>query len=236
MNLEPIATIATPFSEKFAIPRQSQIIKQAQGVVTFYGDYHHVDSLNGLLAHSHYWLIWGFHLHTEADKTLTVRPPRLGGNQRVGVFSTRSPFRPNNLGLSIAKLETVDNDKLSVTFSGVDMLSGSPIYDIKPYIPYVDRCPEATSTWAGCSPETTFNVVFLPEVEQQLRYDDQQHGRKLFELVSALLTYDPRPAYKNGQIDDKIYATTLYNMDIAWRIDQQTVTVISAKTVNNENN
>ncbi|MBS9782060.1 MAG: tRNA (N6-threonylcarbamoyladenosine(37)-N6)-methyltransferase TrmO [Gammaproteobacteria bacterium] len=229
MNITPIGKITTPFSEKFTIPRQAQIVKQAWGKLEFIGDYRHTDSLNGLSAHSHYWLIWGFNLHTDKDKTLTVRPPRLGGNQRVGVFSTRSPFRPNNLGLSVVKLEQIDTDSFSVIFSGVDMLSGTPIYDIKPYIPYADNRPDAVSDWANNPPEKPFMVTFLPEVEQQLSVYDKHYGVNLLALVRELLAYDPRPAYKKGKIDNKIYATTLYDVDIAWQIADNSVTVISAK-------
>lgn len=233
MHIEPIGKILTPFSEKFAIPRQAQIVHEAWGTLTFEGDYCHPESINGLTAHSHYWLIWGFHVNEHKKKTLTVRPPRLGGNTKVGVFATRSPFRPNNLGLSVVKLESVNSDDFSVTFSGVDMLSGSPIYDVKPYVPYADSRQDATSTWADFSPETSFSVVFLPHVEAQLQAYEAQTGLSLLSLISALLAYDPRPAYKNGKIDDKIYATTLYDMDIAWNIDAdaQTVSVISAQRV-----
>ncbi len=231
MNITPIAKITTPFSEKFTIPRQAQIVGQAWGKLQFIGDYRHLDSLNGLSAHSHYWLIWGFDLNVDKDKTLTVRPPRLGGNQRVGVFSTRSPFRPNNLGLSVVKLEQIDTDNFSVMFSGVDMLSGSPIYDIKPYIPYADNRPDAVSDWAGQPPEKSFAVTFLPEVEQQLSAYDKTYGVNLSALVRVLLAYDPRPAYKASKTDEKIYATTLYDVDIAWRITDNSVTVISANVL-----
>ncbi len=129
------------------------------------------------------------------------------------------------------KLESIDHDNFSVTFSGVDMLSGSPIYDIKPYIPYADSRQDASSEWANFSPEKTFSVTFLPNVRKTLENYDEQTGLQLLNLVTALLAYDPRPAYKsakNGKIDDKIYATTLYDMDIAWQIADDNVTVISA--------
>lgn len=233
MHIDPIGKIITPFSEKFAIPRQAQIVNEAWGTLTFKNDYRHAESLDGLTAHSHYWLIWGFHLNEHKDKTLTVRPPRLGGNIKVGVFATRSPFRPNNLGLSVVKLESINPDDFSVTFSGVDMLSGSPVYDLKPYIPYADSRQDAVSKWADHSPDTVFSVEFLPEVKIQLQDYDRQTGRRLLDLVTALLAYDPRPAYKNSKIDDKIYATTLYDMDIAWQIDADThtVSIISVKRV-----
>ncbi|PIE45365.1 MAG: tRNA (N6-threonylcarbamoyladenosine(37)-N6)-methyltransferase TrmO [Gammaproteobacteria bacterium] len=228
MIIEPIATITTPFGEKFAIPRQAQIVTEAWGTLRFSQPYRHKDSLDGLEAHSHYWLIWGFHRHQDKEKSLTVRPPRLGGNRRVGVFSTRSPFRPNNLALSVVKLEHIDREQFCVTFSGVDMLSGSPVYDIKPYAPYADRRIEAASDWADCPPEPVFSVKLLPEVGGTLRDYEKTHGVRLIALIKALLVYDARPAYKKGE-DNKCYATRLYDMDIAWRIKGDTVTVISAK-------
>ncbi len=237
MNIEPIGTIETPFMEKFAIPRQAQIVQQAWGTLNFLGQYRSAESLNGLTAHSHYWVIWGFHVNADKEKTLTVRPPRLGGNTRVGVFATRSPFRPNNLGLSVVKLESVNEQDYSVTFSGVDMLSSSPVYDIKPYIPYADSRADARSQWAGFSPDAPFTVAFYPHVEECLQDYDAETGRRLLPLIAELLAYDPRPAYKNGKIDDKIYATMLYDMDISWKIDitTNTVRVISAQRVHNDN-
>lgn len=229
MNIAPIATIDTPFSEKFAIPRQAQVVQQAMGAVRFTSGFCHADSLDGLTAHSHYWLIWGFHINEHKDKPLTVRPPRLGGNKRVGVFATRSPFRPNNLGLSVVKLESVNHDQFSLIVSGVDMLTGSPIYDIKPYVPYADKCLDAHSDWAESSPESAFTVQFSPAAEVFLQDYDAEYGLCLQTLISALLSYDPRPAYKTDNvIDDKRYATRLYDVEIAWHIHENTVTVIEA--------
>lgn len=228
MHISPIATINTPFSEKFTIPRQAQIVHEALGEIAFIDDYRHVDSLDGLEAHSHYWVIWGFHANTTKEKTLTVRPPRLGGNQRVGVFGTRSPFRPNNLGLSVVKLVSVDRENFTMTVSGVDMLSGSPIYDIKPYIPYADSLPLAHSDWADNPPDAVFTVEILPAVLGTLHDYEQHFGVRVVSLLQSLLRYDVRPAYKKGQIDDKIYATRLYELDISWQIQGETVTVLSA--------
>ncbi len=232
MFIEPIATIHTPFSEKFAIPRQASVVREAVGQIHFNEAYRQADCLNGLDTHSHYWLIWGFHQHVDKPKSLTVRPPRLGGNKRLGVFATRSPFRPNNLGLSIVKREQIDDDNFILSVSGVDMLSGSPIYDIKPYIPYADHCPQATSQWADNAPTPVFTVTFEPEVERLLADYDRARGTRLYALVKALLTYDARPAYKaNKSVDNKRYATRLYDVDIAWQIVGDTVSVVSARAV-----
>lgn len=235
MNIEPIATINTPFSEKFTIPRQASIVTEAVGKLYFTANYRQADCFNGLKAHSHYWLIWGFHKHIDKNKALTVRPPRLGGNTRVGVFATRSPFRPNNLGLSVVKLESLDIEHFSLTVSGVDMLNGTPIYDIKPYIPYADMRQEALSEWANSPPTPKFSVTFLSEAEQILTAYDQAQGTRLRSLLSALLVYDARPAYQSAQTsEDKVYATTLYNVDIKWKINNNRVTVISAEVQKNQ--
>ncbi len=231
MNIHPIATIRTPFSEKFAIPRQANIIKQAVGHVYLQDAYRQAESLDGLAAHSHYWLIWGFHQHVDKNKTLTVRPPRLGGNMRVGVFSTRSPFRPNNLGLSVVKLERLDRENFSLIVSGVDMLDNSPIYDIKPYIPYADACLDAHSEWANQPPTPRFTVEFLPTVKTALHAYDEQHHTQLLSLLTELLRYDARPAYKaNREKDDKTYATTLYGLNITWNIVGERVMVTSVSS------
>lgn len=227
MNITAIGTIETPFREKFAIPRQAQIVQEALGTVQFAANFRHADSLNGLAAHSHYWLVWGFHANADKEKTLTVRPPRLGGNAKVGVFSTRSPFRPNNLGLSVVKLEAINTADYSLTFSGVDMLSGSPIYDIKPYIPYADSRLDAVSAWAEQAPKATFAVQIPTWAKQQLQAYERQTGRRLLSLITALLAYDARPAYKKNRIDDKIYATQLYDVDVAWQITDNTVTIVA---------
>ncbi len=163
-----------------------------------------------------------------------MRPPRLGGNQRVGVFSTRSPFRPNNLGLSVVKLKAVDTDNYTLTVSGVDMLSNSPIYDIKPYIPYSDSITEATSEWANDSPQKDFCVQFSTDAQEVLEcYQvqfQQQYGVDITSLITELLSYDVRPAYKKVKvIDEKIYATQIYNLDIEWRIENNIVYVVAIK-------
>ncbi len=232
MNIDPIATIHTPFSEKFTIPRQAAIVDAAVGRLQFSTAYRHPDALNGLSEHSHYWLIWGFHSHFDKDAALTVRPPRLGGNRRVGVFATRSPFRPNPLGLSVVKLQAIHAEDFCVDFSGVDMLDGSPIYDIKPYIPYADHRPDAQSDWAEKAPAPHFQVTFLPEVAEALKAYDRthHHSSNLYDLVTQLLTYDARPAYKDKKInDDKLYKVRLYDVDIAWRLIDERVCVVEAR-------
>ena len=151
MNIKPIAFIKTDFKEKFGIPRQSGIIEDIKGEIIFEKEYRHPDALRGIEEYSHLWLIFDFSKNHKDEFSPTVRPPRLGGNTRVGVFATRSPFRPNNLGLSCVKFEGIKNDKNKgniLIVSGVDLLDNTPIYDIKPYIPYCDCKPLAKGSFS----------------------------------------------------------------------------------------
>lgn len=151
MELKEIAVIHTDFPEKFGIPRQSGLVGGLQGTIVFSPEYRNADAIRGLNDFSHLWLVWGFSKAKKDHWSATVRPPRLGGKVRMGIFATRSPFRPNPIGLSSVKLESVTMDeKLGpiITVSGIDMLDGTPIYDIKPYLPHIDSHPEATGGFA----------------------------------------------------------------------------------------
>ena len=157
MELKEIAVIHTDFPEKFGIPRQSGLVGGLQGTIVFSPEYRNADAIRGLTDFSHLWLVWGFSKAKKDHWSATVRPPRLGGKVRMGIFATRSPFRPNPIGLSSVKLESVTMDeKLGpiITVSGIDMLDGTPIYDIKPYIPYADCHPDAA---AGFTAQTQFH-------------------------------------------------------------------------------
>jgi len=150
MELKEIAVIHTDFPEKFGIPRQSGLVGGLQGTIVFSPEYRNADAIRGLTDFSHLWLVWGFSKAKKDHWSATVRPPRLGGKVRMGIFATRSPFRPNPIGLSSVKLESVTMDEKFgpiITVSGIDMLDGTPIYDIKPYLPYTDSHPEATGGW-----------------------------------------------------------------------------------------
>lgn len=241
-SLEPIAWIRTPFRDKFTVPRQSGLVNQAKGIIQFCPDFADADRLQDFRAHSHYWLIWGLHLHQHTDKSLAVRPPRLGGNQKTNVFTTRSPFRPNNLGLSAVKLDTIDSAHQQIHVMGVDMVDNTPIYDIKPYLPYADSINSATSTWANSAPVRCFDVRYRETARQQLTQYEQQHAVPVMPLVSELLAHDARPAYHGktagktaGRSADKatpasprIYYSQIYTLAIAWQVEGDTLTVLSA--------
>ena len=187
-----IARIYTDFKEKFGIPRQSGIVR-TRGKIVFEEEYRRPEALRGIEGYSHLWLIWNFSLAEREDWSPTVRPPRLGGNKRVGVFATRSPFRPNPIGLSSVRLLSVEKTKNEGTVlivEGADILDGTPIYDIKPYLPYTDAHPDATGGFAKEVEDYKIEVE-IPEDFRKLLTPDE-----LTEL-SAVLSHDPRPSYKD---------------------------------------
>ena len=166
--MDPVAVFRSPFPEKFGIPRQSSLVPDLPGEVHLTGIYRQPDALRGLEAFSHIWLIWGFSANTPAGEgswKATVRPPRLGGNRRLGVFATRSPFRPNPLGLSSVRLERVDAEKGILYVRGADLMDGTPVYDIKPYLAYTDAHPEATGGFTDSTEWVSLEVVLPGGIE-----------------------------------------------------------------------
>jgi len=213
MNIEPIAYIYTDFQEKFGIPRQSGRVKSLTGRIVFEREFKNEEAIKGIENFSHLWLIFGFSDASYKKGSMTVRPPRLGGNTRVGVFATRSPFRPNSLGLSCVKLEKIENGDLIV--SGVDLLSKTPIYDIKPYIPYCDCVKEAKGSFAERMKDYSLNVIFPEELLNILPKEKQQ-------TVISCLKEDPRPSYHD---DNREYSMLFLNYDIHFTVKENTLTV-----------
>lgn len=194
-NLKVIAKIHTDFPEKFGIPRQSGLIPQLKAEIVFEPEYRDASALKGLEGFSHIWLLWEFSQSVTDEWRPTVRPPRLGGNKRMGVFATRSPFRPNPIGLSCVKLEEIkhtENKGVVLIVSGADLLDGTPIYDIKPYIPYTDCRSEAKG---GFSEEVFGDKleIVIPEEFSNILPEEKMAALK------AVLAGDPRPAYQNDQ-------------------------------------
>ena len=207
-----IARINTDFTSKFSIPRQSGLIKGVKGEIVFEPEYRDDSALKGIEGFSHLWLIWEFSESVLEDWRPTVRPPRLGGNQRMGVFATRSPFRPNPVGISCVKLEEIrkTKDKGTVLIvSGVDLLNKTPIYDIKPYIPYTDSVPKALG---GFSDEVEMKRV---KVEIPKEYESVLESGKT-EILKEILSLDPRPAYKN---DDKEYSFEFADCNVKFKVE-----------------
>lgn len=208
-----IARIQTDFKDKFGIPRQSGRVPSLSGRIIFEKDYQNPDALRGLDGFSHLWLIFDFSQSHREQWSPTVRPPRLGGNRRIGVFASRSPFRPNPIGLSVVKLESIENGELVV--SGVDLLDGTPIYDIKPYLPFADAIPDAVGGYADDFEDYTLAVEFPEELLRILPQEKRQ-------AAIDCLAQDPRPAY---QEDERRYSMAFADWDIRFFVKQNTVHV-----------
>lgn len=209
--LKKIAVIRTDFPEKFGIPRQSGLA-DAEGRIVFEPEYRNPDALRGIEAYSHLWIIWGFSQVPQREWQPTVRPPRLGGNQRMGVFATRSPFRPNPVGLSLAELVSVEqsgNQGTVLCVRGVDMLDGTPVYDIKPYLPYVEARAGAADGFAGRVKDKRL-LVEIPD--EQLKVVPQDKRR----ILEELLMQDPRPAYQDDP--DRVYGMSYAGMEIKFQV------------------
>ena len=215
-----IAKIRNDFPEKFGIPRQSGILKNLESRIEFEKEFSNPDYLRGIEGFSHLWLIWCFSENLDRKPSPTVRPPRLGGNIRVGVFATRSPFRPNPLGLSAVKLERVEKSagKLALIVSGADLMDGTPIYDIKPYLPFTDSIPEAESGFAGEHLEDNLSV----EIPDALLLIVPENKR---EALITLLSQNPRPSYQKDP--NREYGITFAGLSIRFRIVRDTLTVTS---------
>ena len=192
MTLHPIATVRSCFGGKFAVPRQPGLCPSAWGRLVFHEDYRSPEAVRGMEGFSHLWLIFGFHETADQGWKPTVRPPRLGGNQRIGVFASRSTFRPNGLGLSLVKLEGIDatsRESPVLLLGGLDLLDGTPVYDVKPYLPYAESLPEAAAGFAGQAMER------LPvEVEGGAVEDFAQLSERTRAVIMEALSLDPRPA------------------------------------------
>lgn len=217
--MTPVAVIKTPFPDKFSVPRQPGLAPSVQSIVELQGDYDHQASIQGLEQHSHLWLLFQFDRHKHNEWKAQVRPPRLGGNQTIGVFATRSPYRPNGIGLSVVKLEGIKqlaNGTVQLVVSGADLVDQTPIVDIKPYIPYVDCITEAQSQLANEQP-TTLMVSFSDRAKQQLA-EVEAPVTNLAQVIEEVLAQDPRPAYHRDKQQDRQYASRLYQLDLLWRV------------------
>ena len=215
-----IARIHTDFPTKFGIPRQSGIIESLKGRIVFEPEYRNAEAVRGLEEFSHIWLIWEFSEAVREDWSPTVRPPRLGGNVRKGVFATRSPFRPNPIGLSSVKLEKVEIDtKLGPVLhvSGADLMDGTPIYDIKPYIAYTDSHPEAISGFASKPAEYLLEVDFPDTLLQKV-------NPELRESLIEVLAHDPRPQYHNDP--ERVYGMEFGGMEVKFKVDRMLLSVV----------
>ncbi|TMN82937.1 MULTISPECIES: tRNA (N6-threonylcarbamoyladenosine(37)-N6)-methyltransferase TrmO [unclassified Pseudoalteromonas] len=218
-SISAVGHIQSPYKQKFAIPRQPRLVPEAKAKLIFAPDFNREEFVRGIDEFTHIWLLFRFHETADKGYSAMVRPPRLGGNERKGVFATRATFRPNAIGMSAVKLEGIEykNGQLSLLLAGIDLLDGTPIIDIKPYLPYSDAMLDASAGFADTRPETQMSVEFTPEVtlfiEQQTQYPD------LLNFISNVLKQDPRPAYKKQKDGEQSYGMTLYNYNIRWHVN-----------------
>ncbi len=218
--IRPIAHIRSDFSQKFGIPRQSGLIDSLRAQVVFLPEYREPEAFRGLEEYSHLWLIWQFSQARREGWSPTVRPPRLGGNIRKGVFATRSPFRPNSLGLSSVRLLEVlpeGPEGPVLVVGGADLLDGTPIYDVKPYLPYTDSHPEASGGFALQEREGSLEVDFPPELLERLPLH-------LRESLVAVLAQDPRPGYQDDP--DRLYGLAFGGAEVRFRVAGERLTVV----------
>ena len=218
-----IARIHSEFPEKFGIPRQSGLVPDTRARIVFEPAYRNPDALRGIEAYSHLWLIWSFSRAERETWSPTVRPPRLGGNTRMGVFATRSPFRPNAIGLSCVTLQDValsTPDGPVLTVGGADLMDGTPIYDIKPYLPYTDSHPQARGGFGEEKADYALTVVFPPALEERIAPDRRA-------ALRGVLAHDPRPAYQHDPA--RIYGVSFAGQNVQFSVRDGVLTVTDVK-------
>jgi len=225
--LSPIGLVHSPFKEKFAIPRQPGLVPEARGVIELSSPYDDPLAVRGLDGFSHIWVIFMFHEIPEQSWKPTVRPPRLGGNNRVGVFASRSPFRPNAIGQSVVELDKIEiqSGRARLHVSGIDMLDQTPVLDIKPYLPYSDCILSAAAGYAGVPPEKKMQVEFSERAARQCGELTHEHCADVQALVVQLLQNDPRPAYRAEKPGKIAYGFRLYNFDVKCLVEGNMVRV-----------
>lgn len=219
-SIKTIAHMKSDFPTKFGIPRQSGLVNELESVIVFEPEFRNPDALRGIEGYSHLWLIWQFSEAVRPDWSPTVRPPRLGGNTRMGVFATRSPFRPNALGLSCVKLlglEETESFGTVIHVAGADLMDGTPIFDIKPYIPYGDCHPEATGGFTDTAEDFLLNVVFPDEFLTKLPESKRQ-------AAIGILSHDPRPSYQRSP--NRVYGLQFAGFDIHFQVDSNILKVV----------
>ena len=219
-NLTPVGVLRTCYPEKFCVPRQSGLVPEAYGVVELIAPFNKPEAVRGLEGFTHVWLVTQFHLVEEDRTGLTARPPRLGGNERLGIFATRSPFRPNRLGLSVVKLDRIalSNDGVRLLVSGIDAVDGTPVLDIKPYVPYADCVANAVGGFALAQPERLV-----------VEWDCATPDGPVRSLINATLSLNPAPAYQDEP--DRVYRGAIAEWNVTWNRVGSRVVVLSCNSI-----
>ena len=228
IQMRTIALIHTDFSDKFGIPRQSGLVPELEGMIRFMPEYRSADSVRGLEGFSHLWLIWQFSKAVREDWSPTVRPPRLGGNKRIGVFATRSPFRPNSIGLSCVRLKRIEYHPdfgPQIYVSGADLLDGTPILDIKPYLAYADSHPDAVCGFTQTSDDFLLQVDFPPAMLEAVAAEKRS-------ALLGVLSHDPRPSYQDDP--DRVYGMDFAGYNIRFRVIDHILTVLDVLPIKNK--
>lgn len=219
-SFEPIGIVRSCFTDKFGIPRQPRLVTAARGRLTLFPPFAREDAFAGLEGFSHLWLVFVFHDCVGAGWNPTVRPPRLGGRRKVGVFASRAPYRPNPIGISAVELVGIEREAggLSLSLRGLDLLDGTPVLDVKPYVPYADAIPEATSGFAPEAPGKAWNIAFSEESERDLAAADPDGALELRLLITQVLQQDPRPGYMDRYPERREFGMRLYDFEVHWRL------------------
>ncbi len=218
-SLKPVGIIHSCFKDKFGVPRQPGLVPSARAVLEFFPPFDREESCLGIDDNSHLWIQFVFHQCIRETPNLTVRPPRLGGNRKLGVFASRATFRPNPVGLSVVELERVEREKGKVRLhlKGIDLVDGTPVLDVKPYLPYVDSVPQALAGFAQEAPDIVFRVEFSASLSTELcRQEVRWPG--LTQLIEEVVRLDPRPAYFKHSDRQKPFAICLYDLKIRWQV------------------
>ena len=217
--ITPIGTIRSPYREKFAVPRQPGLVSCAIGELELLPPFNDPLALREIEHFSHLWLIFQFHECADAPWHPTVRPPRLGGNARMGVFATRSTFRPNPVGMSLVELRGIrcHKEHVILELGGLDLVDGTPVVDIKPYLPFAESLPDARASYAQDAPQASVDVTFSEDLAEQLPKLEQRYPH-LRQFIAEVLAQDPRPAYRKNEEEGKTYAVWLLDFNVRWRV------------------
>lgn len=228
INFKPIGIVHSPYKQKFAIPRQPNLVHAGKGTIELFGSYADPNCLREIEYFSHLWVLFYFHATAESGWSPTVQAPRLRGKKKVGVFASRSPFRPNPLGMSVLKYigHNSANGQTTIEVQGIDILDETPVVDIKPYIPYSDALGDANGGYANEKPIAVFEVFFAKKVEHEL-IGLEETFPELKSFISQVLSQDPRPSWRTVSSDDKQYGMTLFDFNIKWQVQTNHILVTS---------
>jgi tRNA-Thr(GGU) m(6)t(6)A37 methyltransferase TsaA len=233
-EFEPIGLCRSPYTDKFGIPRQPRLVTAAEARIELLAPYDREEAFAGLEGFSHVWLLFVFHQDClEAGWRAQVRPPRLGGRDKVGVFASRSPYRPNPIGISAVAQHGLERQgkRLALRIAGADLLDGTPILDIKPYVPYADAIPDAEGGFANTPPQARFQVGFSEHAQRQLAEQDADGRLRLRALIEQVIAQDPRPGYMDRYPERREFVLQLYALEIHWWIDGQRALVTRMRPV-----